>query len=256
MFSDTLCQLPWDAKWFDEIDSTSAEARRLADSGDYGPVWIGSLTQTGGVGRLGRKWISEPGNLYTTALLPADLNPEKVGFLALTVGLAVRDTVVDLSQGRIVPGLKWPNDVRVNGAKLSGVLIETGLSTDRNRRWVSIGIGLNLAHAPDVEGYKTTALNALIPDLTCTPQHALTILDMCLRRRLEDLTSGKHSKIRHNWLEATDQNGALCRVTLGSSIIEGRFEGLDQDGQLLLRDHGHNLQTITAGDVEMIKERN
>ena len=54
--------------WFDRIDSTNAEARRRAEAGDAGPVWLAARTQDAGRGRRGRAWTSEPGNLFVTLL--------------------------------------------------------------------------------------------------------------------------------------------------------------------------------------------
>ena len=247
--------LPWTAEWSETLDSTSLEAVRRAGSGEEGPVWIATKEQTAGRGRLGRKWVSEPGNLYTTALLPVSGFSADDSCTPLAIGLAVRDLVVEVTQGRLIPGLKWPNDVRLDGAKLSGILLETGRRQDASSDWLCIGIGINLAQAPEIPDYATASLKSLLPDFIPDPESALMHLDISVRKRLKQLGHAGRESIISDWMLATDQKDSMCRVTFGDTTIEGKFAGLDGFGQLRLTKTDGTTQTITAGDVELIKER-
>lgn len=252
MIDAAILSKTWPVSIFGEIDSTSLEASRRAAKGDSGPAWIVGKKQTAGRGRLGRKWVSDEGNLYATALLPLKKLDEDVPILALTIGLSVVDTVRALSDGRITPGLKWPNDVRVSGAKVSGILLETGRMANSGM-WLSIGIGLNLAHAPRLPGYQTANLNDLTQK-SIEPENAIYVLDECIRRRFsQHLHSGREGILK-DWLFFSDQIGEACSAHHNGKMIEGEFVGLDQLGQLVLRTAtGENI-TITAGDVELIRE--
>ena len=81
---------------FEAIDSTNAEAHRLAKEGERGPLWILADLQSQGRGRLGRHWVSEPGNLYATFVFTfhgSALVASQVGFVA---ALAIRDTAAEV----------------------------------------------------------------------------------------------------------------------------------------------------------------
>lgn len=252
MIEDLILNSPWPVTWWDELDSTSLESARRSSSGDRGPIWLAARTQTAGRGRLGRVWQSASGNLFTTALIPLKEFGREVSCLSLTIGLAVRDTIVEISQGRVIPGLKWPNDVRVDGAKICGILMEAGEGPDGH--WLSIGIGINLNTAPNLPDYATTSLASLCPETVFTPEDCLSKLDHYLRRRLiQHQTAGRHTILR-DWMAATDQIGQSYRVQINGKIRSGLFHGLDEYGQLILRTQDQGLITVAAGDLEPITE--
>src|SRR5687767_15682730 len=96
----------------DTIGSTNTEAYALARAGERGPLWIIAREQTAGRGRRGNSWISEPGNLYASLLLP-DVPPGRAGDLTFVAGLAVHDAVGELAPNMVFHlTLKWPNDVQ------------------------------------------------------------------------------------------------------------------------------------------------
>ena len=135
---------------YDELDSTNAEARRRAEAGAIGPVWITAAIQTAGRGRRGRAWSTQAGNLAATLLTTTDRLPAEAAQLSFVAALAASD-LADTCLGVGVARLKWPNDVLVHGRKAVGILVESGTRPD-GRLWLAIGIGVNLAHAPsDVE---------------------------------------------------------------------------------------------------------
>ena len=147
---------------FDRIDSTNLEARRLADEGERGPLWLLADEQTGGRGRLGRNWVSEPGNLYATFLIAIAEGPQAAAQVSFVAALAVHDTVTRLRPG-LAARIKWPNDVLIGGAKFCGVLPEV-VGTNPTR--IAIGCGVNIAHAPEGTPYPVTCLGA---DLSVKP---------------------------------------------------------------------------------------
>ncbi|MAK61989.1 MAG: biotin--[acetyl-CoA-carboxylase] ligase [Ponticaulis sp.] len=252
MIEAQLLQSPWPVIWWDEIDSTSVEASRRSSQGERGPIWLAARRQTAGRGRLGRPWQSPAGNLSTTLLLPLSSFDREASCLSLTVGLAVRDTLVELSQGKVVPGLKWPNDVRVDGAKICGILMEAGQTNGQH--WLSIGIGVNLQYAPDLPDYATTSLMKLCPELSVSPEDCLTKLDHFVRVRLtQHLKAGRETILR-DWMSATDQHGQSYRAQIGGKSVTGQFNGLDEYGQLILRTSEQELLTVSAGDLKPITE--
>lgn len=143
-----------------EVDSTNTELMRRARAGRGEPVLLVAERQSAGRGRLGRGWASAPGDSLTFSLgLP--LAPRDWGGLSLAVGV----TVAEALHPRI--GLKWPNDLWLDGRKLAGILIETaGVTPDTGQaRYAVIGIGINI-RAPGGGAYATppAALAELLPE--------------------------------------------------------------------------------------------
>ena len=144
---------------FDELDSTNEEARRrVLEEGERGPLWIVACRQSRGRGRLGRDWISVPGNLHASLVLSEGVAPERAPQLGFVAGVATIAALRALFPDETGFALKWPNDILLNRAKLGGVLLEgLALSAGDERRppagVVVVGIGVNCAAAPQDTPY-------------------------------------------------------------------------------------------------------
>lgn len=228
-------------RYFDRIDSTNLEARRLASQGEGGPLWLWAGEQTLGRGRLGRSWVSEPGNLYATFLFSIAGDPKAAAQVSFAAALAVHDTVTALRPG-LLARIKWPNDVLIDGAKFCGVLPEV-VGADPAR--IAIGCGVNIAHAPQGTPYPVTALGA---DLAV--ETVLRELDGHLSCRLRTWDEGRgFHLIREAWgLRALGLGGQVSAL-VGTRELTGLFKGLAPDGALLLEDSGGTLTPIHAGEV-------
>ena len=222
------------------LDSTNKEARRMAEQGSLGPLWIVARSQTEGRGRRGNIWISEPGNLFATLLIqePSKTAAE-LGFAAsLAAGEAV-GAYVDRERVR----LKWPNDVLLDGRKVGGILLETLKGNS-----LAIGIGMNLARHPLKTQFAATSLCAALghaPD----PEDVLAKLAGRLGAWYEIWRGRGFAALRDAWLERAAGLGGEIRARLPGNEICGVFENLDQDGALLLRKPDRELTRITAGEV-------
>ena len=226
---------------FDRIDSTNLEARRLADDGERGPLWLVADEQTLGRGRLGRSWVSEPGNLYATFLFAIAAGPQAAAQVSFVAALAVHDMVTRL-RPELSPRIKWPNDVLIGGAKFCGVLPEVVGETPAR---IAIGCGVNLAHAPQGTPYPVTALGR---DLA--PATALEELDASLTRRLAQWDEGRgFTTIRDAWSARALGLGGAVTATSGTRQLAGTFTALAPDGALLLAAADGTLTPIHSGEV-------
>lgn len=228
---------------YDTIGSTNAEALALARGGERGPVWVTARRQTAGRGRRGRAWVSEPGNLYATLLLTDAAPPERSAELSFVAALAVHDAV-----GGRIPGLaqrlalKWPNDGLIDGCKFSGVLIEGEGDA------VAIGIGVNCAHHPEDTPFPATDLAAA--GVRATPDSVFAALSQAMPARLAQWDRGAgFAAIREEWLRRAFGLGRAVRVAIAEGEREGRFEGIDPAGRMLLRTAAGAVEAVTAGDV-------
>ena len=236
--------------WYDEIDSTNEEVRRRARAGDTGPFWIAARAQSAGRGRLGRNWVSPPGNLFTTAFFtePGGLGvASRVPFAA---GLAIIDVCRVLVPGTDVR-LKWPNDVRVDGAKLCGILVESG--ERHGNIWVAAGMGLNVATAPQSVGQPTTSLHELGAGVMVNADIALDALRPAFAARLAQARQD-FPKLLSDWLQVGEGVGKLISAGSEGARVQGVFETLAEDGGLVLRLPNGETRIIRAGDVELVKQ--
>jgi BirA family biotin operon repressor/biotin-[acetyl-CoA-carboxylase] ligase len=222
---------------FERIDSTNAEARRLAEAGERGPLWIWSDEQTGGRGRHGRAWVSEPGNLYVTCLFETAAPATAAAQISFVAAIAVHELVSGLLSQPVF-FLKWPNDVLMGGAKFCGLLAEV---VDTNPTRIALGCGINLAHAPSGTPYPVAALGRQF-----TPDSVLQKLAVSLWHWLEIWDEGRgFPTIRSAWLERAAGVGKEVSV----EGVSGRFEGLSADGALLITLADGTQRQIHAGEV-------
>lgn len=236
--------------WYDEIDSTSEEAKRRARAGDTAPVWIAARQQTAGRGRLGRSWVSPSGNLFVTVLFPEPGGLTVAGRIPFAAALAVHDAC-----SRAVPGLqaklKWPNDVRVDGAKICGILTESGETN--GIVWIALGMGINVQHAPEVAEQASTSLVAQGAPTALLPEHVLEDLKPSLHARV-DQARNRFDQLLEDWLRHAEGLGQMIEAGPPDQRIQGIFEGLAEDGGLNLRLPDGSRQTIRAGDVDLVRQ--
>lgn len=237
--------------WFDEIDSTNEEARRAAQKGDFGPRWIAGKLQTAGRGRLGRQWASPVGNLYVTALFQEFDGITHATRYPFAAGLAVIDAChAFVPETRIE--LKWPNDVRVAGQKICGILVEAGQSQGK-AVWIGCGMGINVQSAPEAAGQAAISLNALGAPVGVDAGIFLDALRPAFAARCRQ-AKADFSGLLRDWETYAEGLGRQITVGKAAEAPTGTFAGLAPDGALLLEKADGTTQTIRAGDVELVKE--
>lgn len=239
----------------ESVDSTNDEARRLIEAGERGPLWVVAARQTRGHGRLGREWISPPGNLHASLVLgnfgEAAVAPQ-LGFVA---GVAAMRGLRAATGGGGRFALKWPNDLLLEGAKLGGILLEnvgvpTGDARAPRGSVVIIGLGVNCAEAPRDLPFEARALASIgpkAPDAAALFAHLSDAFVETL-----DLWRGGEgfARIRDAWLADAAYLGSHIRVELPRVTVEGRFETIDAIGRLVLATR-EGERVIEAGDVSL-----
>jgi len=235
---------------FPVLDSTNAEARRLAEAGEHGPVWITAERQTAGRGRRGRAWSTGEGNLAATLLFTCARPPAEAAQVAFVAALAVAETFDAYVPASLVT-IKWPNDVLIDGRKGAGILVESGTSP-AGGLWVAVGCGLNLARAPgDAERPATAAVEHLRGEVRAVPAPAaaLVVLAEAFERRLSAWETYGFPVVADGWSARAAGLNRPCVARLEGETVEGVAEGLEPDGALRLRLASGAVRRITAGDV-------
>jgi len=234
----------------DETDSTNAEARRRAEAGEVGPLWIAARRQTAGRGRRGRQWGSDSGNLFTSLLLLTQKSPAEAAQLTFAASLAVADLL-----DRYVPPalvmIKWPNDVLLDGRKTSGILIESGPAPSGGL-WLAVGIGVNLSQTPgETERPATCIAEHLAHGVVSAPSvdEAAKALAETFGAWLDRWTTLGFQPILDAWIARTPGLHGPCTARLTNETLTGTADGVEADGSLRLKLPDGSLRVISAGDV-------
>lgn len=229
------------------LDSTTAEARRRAEAGEGGPVWITAGVQTAGRGRRGRVWSTQQGNLAATLLMTTDAPPAEAAQVSFIAALAAAE-LADACLGPDVARLKWPNDVLIHGRKAVGILVESGSRAD-GRLWLAVGIGVNLAHAPSNLDRPATSFAEHMAGAPPEPLVALDVLASRFEAWRRIWGAQGFAPVAQAWTARAIGMGEPCEARLHTRTLNGVAEGLDPDGALRLRLDGGAIERITAGDV-------
>ena len=241
---------------FETLDSTNKQAYRLAQMGAFGPMLIFTKNQSHGKGRNGRVWLSSNDTLTATILISSKAPKENVAQLAFVMAIAAHKTVCEFADADKHQhiGLKWPNDILVQGRKLAGILIESFTIKDNADSVLAIGIGMNIANIPSDGDFSASALSQLCTNSELDkPIKIETILSSLVQNFATyfDLwAEGKNfASIRKIWLANAIGLGGKITARLPNQSIYGVFERLDEDGILILRDEAGEIHQITAGDI-------
>ncbi len=225
-----------------ETGSTNADMLALAAAGASEGVWLRAERQTAGKGRQGRAWDSPVGNFYGSTLVRLRPTDPPAPTLALVTVVALEEAVrVFLPTGATI---KWPNDLLIDGAKLSGVLLE------RAGDAVVVGIGVNLAHHPELPDRPATSLSAqgVAVDVTIFAD----VLADSFARWLSRWRSEGLEPVRQRWLDRAHPKGSALVARLPDGTTrDGLFDGLSADGALMLRTQT-GVELVHAGDVFLL----
>ncbi len=222
----------WRLRRHASLPSTNDLCVTLAQSGEPEGLAILADRQTAARGSRGRTWVSPPGALCLSVLLRPREPAAESGHWALLAALALHDALAPLAPLT----LKWPNDLLIGGRKLGGILLDAATSP-AGLDWLVIGFGANLGDAPDGAG-------ALAADPATIAPAILAQIDAW--RRVRALSGW--SPIRAAWLARAHPAGTPVRVRAGGSEIAGAFDGLADNGALLLRADGR-VHTVSTGDI-------
>ncbi|GGI86617.1 biotin--[acetyl-CoA-carboxylase] ligase [Polymorphobacter multimanifer] len=193
--------------------------------------WVRADRQTAGRGRRGRVWHDGAGNLMASVLVKAEGPVQQFSFVA---AVALRGAIA--AACGVETRLKWPNDLLFDGAKVSGILLE------RAGDALVVGIGVNVGWAPDDLERPAVAVGG-----------SVEVLFAALARHFA-LWRGRwamegFAPVRAAWLAAAQGIGGRIEVRLGHETLTGIFEGLGDDGALLLRMGDGRVRPVHAGEV-------
>lgn len=231
-----------------ETGSTNSDALQHLADGDPSHLWITADRQTSGRGRRGRAWESPAGNLHASLLLidPAPL--PQIAILPLLAAVALHDALTEVTPhlARQI-AIKWPNDLLLDGAKISGILLETANNAS-GELGVVLGFGVNCGLAPSEALHPTNALSK--DSDTVSPTTVFQALARSVARWLDIWDRGTgFEAIREQWLARTTGMGKALIARFPDREITGIFCDLDENGRLLLELPDGTIERISAADI-------
>jgi len=235
-----------------EVASTNTLAMEMAASGTPEGTVVIAETQTGGKGRLGRKWISPKGNLYLSVVLRPNVPMHKAPLITLMGAVAVASAI--RTTCGLAAGIKWPNDILISGQKVSGLLTEMSAEQDRIRHIVlGIGVDVNMEMGelpPEVRGLTTTlaAEAGAKINRTALLQQLLRDLESWYQKFLKN-----DADILEEWKQLNLTIGNRVTVSGAGESLEGLAQGVDNEGRLIVRLDDGTIRTVAAGDVTIVK---
>lgn len=236
-----------DLVYLDSVGSTMDAASDLAIAGATEGTVVIAEEQMKGRGRFDRTWISPSGkNLYMSLILYPEVT--QLNQLSMICAVSLADTLISILPQESNISVKWPNDVRVGGKKIAGILVENRI-LDQKEQISIIGIGLNInlntAEIPEISDIATSVSVELGHDIERL--EVIKRLFGNLEESYLQLQAGGSVKLR--WEKMLDTIGKRIKLSFGRDILEGFAEGVDDDGNLILiLENGESL-TVNAGEV-------
>ncbi|MGI6667988.1 MAG: biotin--[acetyl-CoA-carboxylase] ligase [Acetivibrionales bacterium] len=248
-----------ETRYIDKVDSTNEYAKKLAAEGCPDGLTIVAGQQTEGKGRLGRKWLSPADSgIYISSVLRPPMAPAEAQILALAAAVAVAEAIC-LATGMRV-GIKWPNDLVIDGKKVCGILMEMNSEPDR-MNYVVIGIGINYSQDAGefTEELKDKAISlkmaidgqkkdgVVFPSKLALIRAVLKELDKTLKLVLD----GSYEAILDKWREYSVTLGRQVRFAIRGAEYSGTASGITADGRLLVDCDDGVRRELLSGEVSV-----
>lgn len=227
------------------------EAARLAPH-LAGPAWILAFEQTAGHGRRGRPWRAPAGNFTASYVFRPGVAPDQAALYSFVSALALHDGLSQACGPHARLALKWPNDVLLNGGKVSGILLETLASPTGTPGVLVCGLGVNLRTAPERAGLEEGAVPAasVLGETGCdvSADAFLDLLAPAFDRYARSFATYGFAPIREAWLARATRLGEVIHARTGRETYTGVFETIDAQGALVLR-QPEGRRVISAADI-------
>lgn len=240
--------------FFDVIDSTNNELKRMAADGASEGTVVVSVCQTSGKGRRGRQWQSDAGaGIYMSVLLRPELSPDAVQSITLLASSAVCKVLEKYVPKNL--GIKWPNDILINNRKVCGILTEMTSEPDKVQA-IILGIGLNVWNKE--EDFKREGLVETATSLSLNTDREIfrSLLVAEILQELEDLylnfiERGSSAKFMDIWRSFSITIGRDIIVYQGENKWQAKALDVLDDGRLLVETPDGQRQTILSGEISI-----
>ena len=236
--------------YFDTVDSTQDFALKIASKDNENGTVIISKKQTGGKGRMKRKWVSPVGGIWMSVIIHPDFDISNTTLVPIATSLALCKAIEKAT--KIKPELKWPNDITMKGKKVAGILVDTSIQSNKIESLV-LGIGINfkikqeklkkiIVNSPNYYGATT---------LVKKNESALHLVQQFLYELeviFQWINSGLTKKIIYEWTKRSSTIGKNISIINDRKIVTGKATKIDNDGALIISKNKQATR-ILIGDV-------
>jgi BirA family biotin operon repressor/biotin-[acetyl-CoA-carboxylase] ligase len=235
---------------FDEVESTNDLAFSLAENKQiFANQIIVANKQNKGRGRLNRNWESPKGNLYFSLVLQPKIAIEKTSQISLVAICALQIAVAKIfQQQNIVAKIqnKWPNDLLIDQKKVAGILLESKIS-NKICDFVILGIGVNINSNPTQTLFPSTNIKNFSCEISASKMLEFFLEEF--ENLYENWLNFGFKNIRNLWHKNAYNLNSKININLGDSKIEGLFQEIDGEGNLVIKNHNNETKKISFGDV-------
>lgn len=239
----------------EEVESTNVSLRAIARAGGADGTVVVAESQTHGRGRHGQLWFSPAGvNLYASALFRPRFLPREAASFSFVASLAVYEAVRELGGE---PGIKWPNDVILDGKKVAGTLVECA-TRGHEIDFLILGVGVNLNVDPaalraalDGSGFAATSVSHVLGRTIDRDAFAASYLNHLGRWVSRHRASGPEA-ILAAWRDRDILIGRRVQIRAPDGAYEGRARAVDPEGRLLVDDFLGSRHTVSSEEVRLL----
>jgi len=236
--------------YFDSTDSTQNFAMEIASNDKENGTVVISKKQTGGRGRMKRKWKSPTGGIWMSIIIHPKFDVSYTTLVPIATSLALCMAIEKIL--KIKPELKWPNDVTLKGKKVAGVLVDTSIISNEIENMV-LGIGINFKIKPHelASTIKKTPNFYGVATLVKKNERALPLVHQFLYE-LENvfqlINSRRIKKIKSEWTKRSSTIGRNVSIITSEGNVSGKAVKIDSDGALIIS-KGKKAERILVGDI-------
>lgn len=235
---------------FDEVESTNDLAFSLVENKQiFANQIIVANKQNKGRGRLNRNWESPKGNLYFSLVLQPKIAIEKTSQISLVAICALQIAVAKIfQQQNIVAKIqnKWPNDLLIDQKKVAGILLESKIS-NKNCDFAILGIGVNINSNPTQTLFPSTNIKNFSCEISASKMLEFFLEEF--ENLYENWLNFGFQNIRNLWHKNAYNLNSKININLGNSKIEGLFQEIDEEGNIVIKNHNNETKKISFGDV-------
>ena len=235
---------------FDEIESTNDLAFSLAENKQiFANQIIVANKQNKGRGRLNRNWESPIGNLYFSLVLQPQIAVAKISQISFVAVCALQIAVAKVfKQQKINVDIKnkWPNDLLIDQKKVAGILLESKIS-NKICDFVILGIGVNINSNPTQTFFPSTNIKNFSCEISASKMLEFFLEEF--ENLYENWLNFGFQNIRNLWHKNAYNLNSQIRINLGNSYAEGIFQEIDEEGNLVIKNHNNETKKISFGDV-------
>lgn len=236
----------------DGIPSTQDYAKHLAEDGAPEGTVVTAKTQERGRGRLGRRWLSPEGGLWFSVILRPKNRPSEITGLTLLAAVSITEAINAVCS--IKAGIKWPNDILIEGKKVGGILTE--LTSETNQvKYVILGVGVNVNLDVSVFPHDLLMPATSLQQETGTEVNLDELLNACLRNIDKDyeVFRDDFADILSRWKTLSVIIGKRVVVSQPGRVLSGVATDVDKDGALLVAADDGVSHLVHAGDLSIIR---